>query len=129
MSTPADFRSLAPYVFRLALQHADVELFEPILDFKLQIPLAMNARAITDINKMKGEISTITSDGDWTIILGKIPLDTSKEYSAEVSSYTQGLGVFVTRFSGYQATNRKVGRNTELNVKDKLMYMFEKELG
>jgi ribosomal protection tetracycline resistance protein len=129
VSTPADFRSLAPYVFRLALQQADVELLEPILDFKLQIPLAVNARAITDINKMQGEIYTITSDGDWTTILGNIPLDTSKEYSAEVSSYTQGLGVFVTRFSGYRPTNKKVSRSVELNEKDKLMYMFEKELG
>lgn len=113
----------------MALQQADVELLEPILDFKLQIPIAVNARAITDINKMQGEISTITSDGDWTTILGEIPLDTSKEYSAEVSSYTQGLGIFVTRFSGYQITNKKVSRSVELNEKDKLMYMFEKELG
>ncbi len=58
----------------------------------------MNAGAITDINKMQGEISTITSDGDWTTALGEIPLDTSKEYSAKVSSTTQGLGIFVTRF-------------------------------
>ncbi len=128
VSTPADFRSLAPYVFRLALQQADVELLEPILDFKLQIPLTVNARAITDINKMQGEISTITSDGDWTTILGNIPLDTSKEYSSEVSSYTQGLGIFVTRFSGYQATNKKIRKSVGLNEKDKLMYMFEKEL-
>ncbi len=100
---------------------------ESSLDFKLQIPLAVNARAITDINKMQGEIYTITSDGDWTTILGKIPLDTSKEYSAEVSSYSQGLGIFITRFSGYQAANKKISRSVELNEKNKLMYMFEKE--
>ena len=122
MSTPADFRSLAPYVFRLALQQADVELLEPILDFKLQIPLAVNARAITDINKMQGEIYTITSDGDWTTILGKIPLDTSKEYSAEVSSYF-GLGIFITRFSGYQAANKKISRSVELNEKNNDVYV------
>ena len=129
VSTPADFRNLAPYVFRMALQQADVELLEPILDFKLQIPQSVNAGAITDINKMQGEISNVISDNDWTTICGKIPLDTSKEYSAVVSSYTQGLGIFVTRFSGYRITNKKVSRSAELNNKDKLMYMFEKELG
>ena len=126
VSTPADFRNLAPYVFRMALQKVGVSLLEPMLHFKLEVPQEVNARAIADISKMQGAIDNVSSSGDWTKIEGIVPLDSSKEYSAEVSSYTQGLGVFTTKPAGYQVTNEEKFNTGNVEGKDKLLFMFEK---
>lgn len=130
VSTPADFRQLTPYVFRLALQQSEVEILEPMLRFKLQIPQSTSSKAITDMQKMMAEIENISSNNDWTIIEGRIPLNLSKEYSTEVSSYTQGLGVFITKPCGYQIDNNKYINTDNINLKekDKLLFMFEKSL-
>ena len=128
VSTPADFRKLTPYVFRLALQQSEIEFLEPMLQFKLQIPHSANARAIADMQKMMAEIEGISSNNDWTTIEGKIPLDSSKEYSSEVSSYTHGLGSFMTKPCGYQVTKEKAVNATNIEEKDKLLFMFEKSL-
>ena len=126
VSTPADFRNLAPYVFRMALQKVGVNLLEPMLHFKLEIPQEVNARAIADISKMRGTIDNVSSNGDWTKIEGIVPLDSSKEYSAEVSSYTQGLGVLTTKSAGYQIANQEIFNTGNIDKKDKLLFMFEK---
>ena len=126
VSTPADFRNLAPYVFRMALQKVGVNLLEPMLHFKLEIPQEVNARAIADISKMQGTIDNVSSNGDWTKIEGIVPLDSSKEYSAEVSSYTQGLGVLTTKSAGYQIANQEIFNTGNIDKKDKLLFMFEK---
>lgn len=126
VSTPADFRNLAPYVFRMALQKVGVNLLEPMLHFKLEIPQEVNARAIADISKMRGTIDNVSSNGDWTKIEGIVPLDSSKEYSSEVSSYTQGLGVLTTKSAGYQIANQEIFNTGNIDKKDKLLFMFEK---
>ena len=126
VSTPADFRQLTPYVFRLALQQCEVDILEPILQFELQIPQSASSKAITDMQKMMANIENINSNRNWVTIEGKIPLDTSKEYASEISSYTQGLGAFITRPYRFQITQNKYSNNTNPEKKDKLLFMFEK---
>ena len=110
----------------MALQKVGVNLLEPMLHFKLEIPQEVNARAIADISKMRGTIDNVSSNGDWTKIEGIVPLDSSKEYSAEVSSYTQGLGVLTTKSAGYQIANQEIFNTGNIDKKDKLLFMFEK---
>lgn len=126
VSTPADFRNLAPYVFRMALQKVGVNLIEPMLHFQLQIPQEVNARAIADINKMQGTIKLVSASDDWAKIEGVVPLNSSKEYSAEVSSYSQGLGIFMTKPAGYQRINEEKFNTTNVKEIDQLLFMFEK---
>ena len=128
VSTPADFRQLTPYVFRLALQQSDVDILEPLLQFELQIPQSVSSKAITDMQKMMAEIENISCNNDWSFIEGKVPLDTSKEYASEVSSYTKGLGILATKPCGYQMAKSKYSDNAKLEEKDKLLFMFEKSL-
>ncbi|MCB6651785.1 hypothetical protein L0O68_22595, partial [Phocaeicola vulgatus] len=79
VSTPADFRQLTPYVFRLALQQSGVDILEPMLYFELQIPQAASSKAITDLQKMMSEIEDISCNNEWCHIKGKVPLNTSKD--------------------------------------------------
>ena len=60
VSTPADFRQLTPYVFRLALQQSGVDILEPMLYLELQIPQSASSKAITDLQKMMSEIEDIS---------------------------------------------------------------------
>jgi ribosomal protection tetracycline resistance protein len=99
VSTPADFRQLTPYVFRLALQQSGVDILEPMLYFELQIPQAASSKAITDLQKMMSEIEDISCNNEWCHIKGKVPLNTSKDYASEVSSYTKGLGILPAALS------------------------------
>lgn len=128
VSTPADFRQLTPYVFRLALQQSGVDILEPMLYFELQIPQAASSKAITDLQKMMSEIEDISCNNEWCHIKGKVPLNTSKDYASEVSSYTKGLGVFMVKPCGYQITKGDYSDNIRMNEKDKLLFMFQKSM-
>jgi ribosomal protection tetracycline resistance protein len=126
VSTPADFRQLAPYVFRLALQESGVDILEPVLRFNLEIPQHAHSRAIIDLQKMHGNITHINNNQEWVSIEGEIPLDTSKEYPVEVKAYTQGIGVFVTEPLDYRITKNGMANSQKRVEKDKLFFMFEK---
>jgi ribosomal protection tetracycline resistance protein len=128
ISTPADFRQLSPYVFRLALQQSGVDILEPMLYFELQIPQVASSKAITDLQKMMSEIKGISCNKEWCLIEGKVPLNTSKDYASEVSSYTKGLGTFMVKPCGYQITKGGYSDNTRMEEKDKLLFMFEKSV-
>ena len=128
ISTPADFRQLSPYVFRLALQQSGVDILEPMLYFELQIPQVASSKAITDLQKMMSEIKGISCNNEWCLIEGKVPLNTSKDYASEVSSYTKGLGTFMVKPCGYQITKGGYSDNTRMEEKDKLLFMFEKSV-
>ena len=120
VSTPADFRQLTPYVFRLALQQSGVDILEPMLCFELQIPQVASSKAITDLQKLMSEIEDISCNNEWCHIKGKVPLNTSKDYASEVSSYTKGLGIFMVKPCGYQITKDGYSDNIRMNEKDKL---------
>ena len=128
VSTPADFRQLTPYVFRLALQQSGVDILEPMLCFELQIPQVASSKAITDLQKLMSEIEDISCNNEWCHIKGKVPLNTSKDYASEVSSYTKGLGVFMVKPCGYQITKGDYSDNIRMNEKDKLLFMFQKSM-
>ncbi len=128
VSTPADFRQLTPYVFRLALQQSGVDILEPMLCFELQIPQVASSKAITDLQKLMSEIEDISCNNEWCHIKGKVPLNTSKDYASEVSSYTKGLGIFMVKPCGYQITKDGYSDNIRMNEKDKLLFMFQKSM-
>ena len=114
--------------FRLALQQSGVDILEPMLYFELQIPQVASSKAITDLQKMMSEIKGISCNNEWCLIEGKVPLNTSKDYASEVSSYTKGLGTFMVKPCGYQITKGGYSDNTRMEEKDKLLFMFEKSV-
>ena len=73
------------------------------------------------INKVKSKCCGIK-------VKGKVPLNTSKDYASEVSSYTKGLGIFMVKPCGYQITKDGYSDNIRMNEKDKLLFMFQKSM-
>lgn len=106
-STPADFRKLAEEVVKLAIIESGTEYLEPILEFELTVPQYAIGRAISDILKMRGEVNEPVINKERVLLTGILPVDTSKAYEAEISDYTGGNGVLITRFSGYKVVDEK----------------------
>jgi len=104
-STPAAFRDLVPLVLMQAIANAEMTLLEPILDYELRIPVESASKAMYDLRMMDATIdNTNTTMGDTFTIMGQIPADVCRGYGAKIGSYTEGRGVFLTKFSGYRTT-------------------------
>jgi len=104
-STPAAFRDLVPLVLMEALKDAEVTLLEPILDFELRILDASVSKAMYDLQMMNAHAySTNTMPDNTLAITGQIPADTCRGYGIKVGSYTEGRGMFLTKFHGYSET-------------------------
>ncbi len=101
-STPADYRKLAPEVVRLALESVGTQLLEPILNYEINLPQYAVGHAIADVLKMRGTVEEPSIEGEFAILKGTIPVETSKSYNAALSDYTEGKGSFITSFKGYQ---------------------------
>ncbi len=128
VSTPSDFRHLTPYVFEKALRRAGTELLEPFSNYELQIPKEYSGKAMSDIQLMRGSITEFRSINDQVILKGKIPSQTSENYQAQVISYTNGLGLFISEPSGYSVYSGKPIYNPKKETPDKLKYLFLKDL-
>ncbi len=128
-SCPSDFRNLTPMVFMDALNNAKTKLLEPFYTFELKVPNAVAGRAIGDLQKMKATFENPLMTEHEIIIKGLIPVDTCKEYPLTLASYTEGKGVFSTRFFGYKEDTQgveKIRENLMVDPLNKKMYLMYK---
>lgn len=128
VSTPADFRHLAPLVFEQVLKRAGTELLEPRLDFQLFVPQDSDARAYNDLNKYQAVIDSIETRHSEIVVSGSIPARTAPRYKKQLSQFTNGRGMFLTEPSGYQPNVGKPvyqARKPDARL-DKTRYLFEK---
>ena len=103
-STPAAFRDLAPLVLMEAFMSSGMALLEPVLKFELRVPEEAASKALFDCERMRASVEQLTNMPEFLHIVGIIPAQTCKNYSVQVSSYTGGRGIFITKFHGYQNT-------------------------
>ncbi len=128
-STPADFRNVTPMVLMEAVDNAKTKLLEPISEFELRIPETAISKALFDLKMMGAEFDNPNLVGDDYIITGLIPLESSKDYQIKVASYTEGKGIFITRFSGYKDTafdETKICKRNVINPLNKKEYIMYK---
>lgn len=106
-STPSDFRKLAPDVVAEALRLCETELLEPIMTFEIHLPNYALGRALSDVLKMRGTFEEPQTHGEFAHIRGILPVDTSKNYMAELADFTEGKGLLNLTFKGYQPYSKK----------------------
>ena len=128
VSTPADFRHLAPIVFEQALKQAGTELLEPCLSFELFVPQDCNARVYNDLEKFHAAIKSIKTQHNEILVSGKIPARTSQSYKEQLSEFTKGRGVFLTEQAGYQQNTGEIFTQTRKpdDRLDKTRHLFDK---
>lgn len=129
VSTPSDFRFLAPIVLEQTLKKAGTQLLEPYLSFILFTPQGYFSRAYNDAQKHCAIIETSQSKNDEVIFTGHIPARCINEYRNTLTLYTNGQAVFLTEFKDYQiATCEPVIQSRRPNNRiDKVRHMFNKK--
>ena len=130
VSTPSDFRFLAPIVLEQTLKKAGTQLLEPYLSFILFTPEGYFSRAYKDAQKHCAIIETSQSKNDEIIFTGHIPVRCINEYRNTLTLYTNGQAVFLTELKDYQiATCEPVIQSRRPNNRiDKVRHMFNKKL-
>ena len=130
VSTPADFRSLAPIVLEQVLKKAGTQLLEPYLSFTLYAPQEYLSRAYHDAPKYCASIETTQVKNSEVIFTGEIPARCVQEYRNDLTFYTNGRSVCLTELKGYQiASGEPVFQPRRPNTRiDKVRHMFNKIL-
>ena len=96
VSTPADFRFLAPIVLELALKKAGTQVLEPYLSFTLFAPQEYLSRAYHDAVKYDAVIETTSIKNNEAILTGEIPA----KYVYELKDNKYIETVFIKRRDG-----------------------------
>ena len=101
-------------------------MLEPVYEFVLEVPTNMVGRAMTDVQKMYGEIAISEEQNpantDMTILTGTCPVITMQEYQREVLAYTKGCGRLECQMKGYAPCH-----NTE-EVMEQINYDPDRDL-
>lgn len=104
-----DFREATWRALRQGLmmlkQRGALQLLEPWYQFRLTIPADQIGRAMTDIQRMQGQMAPLVTDDpneEMTTITGTAPVATMQTYVQEVNAYTHGQGQLECVFAGYQ---------------------------
>ena len=128
VSTPADFRLLAPVVLEQALKKAGTQLLEPYLSFTLFAPQEYLSRAYNDAPKYCAVIESTLLKNDEVIFTGEIPARCIGEYRNDLNFYTNGRSVCLIELKGYQETSGEpVLQPRRPNSRlDKVRHMFQK---
>ena len=98
----ATYRAIRQGLMRAAAQGSCV-LLEPYYELNIEVPRAQCGRAMTDIEKRCGRLTSQYETGidDMVGLTGLAPVATMQGYSKEVSAYTGGLGSVYCTFHGY----------------------------
>lgn len=96
-----DFRQATYRAIRQGLRKAKCRLLEPYYEFRLELPMDMIGRAMSDIQQMSGTCNPPETNGMITVLTGEAPVSTMNGYHRDVISYTKGQGRLYTVFKGY----------------------------
>lgn len=97
-----DFRQATYRAVRQGLRSAESVLLEPWYDFTLTVPQECTGRAMTDLQRMSGELQPPNSTDGETEFTGSAPVSELRGYQSEVNSYTRGKGRLVCIPGGYR---------------------------
>ena len=96
-----DFREATYRAVRQGLMNAESVLLEPWYAFRLALPQASLGRALTDLERMGAAFDPPAEEGGETVIAGRAPVRAMRDYPAEVTAYTRGLGRLSFQAAGY----------------------------
>ncbi|MCD8048425.1 MAG: NYN domain-containing protein [Clostridia bacterium] len=97
-----DFRQATYRAVRQGLMQAESVLLEPWYDFVITLPQYAVGRAMTDIDRMGGELDAPEAvNAEISRVRGKAPISAMHGYDVILTSYTKGLGRLSCSFCGY----------------------------
>ncbi len=97
-----DFRQATYRAVRQGLMQAESVLLEPWYDFRLELPSQQVGRAMSDLQRMNGEVAPPETAGEETVLTGSAPVAALRDYAREVTAYTRGQGRLLCQLAGYR---------------------------
>lgn len=116
-----DFREATFRALRQGLKEAKSILLEPYYKFQIDLPEEFVGKAMTDIDTLFGQFEVTQSENGRSLISGKAPVATMRNYQKEVQAYTRGEGRLYTEFLGYLECH-----NTDFVI-EKMAYDSERD--
>ena len=128
VSTPADFRSLAPIVLEQALKESGTQLPGTLSLLHPLCAPGIPFQGYHDAPKYCATIETAQVKKDEVVFTGEIPARCIQAYRTDLAFYTNGRSVCLTELKGYQAAvGQPVIQPRRPNSRlDKVRHMFQK---
>jgi len=123
-----DFRNLVPLVLMEALSQAGTDVYEPINQFELSVPVHAISTAMFKLSQLRAVYEQPILHNDTFLLTGMLPVETSEEFRRELPSFTEGEGVFMAQEAGFrkkegECPTRKRMDHNPLNRKEYLLHV------
>ncbi len=100
-SSELAFKLAARKAFKNAMQEAKPTLLEPIMNVEIQAPVEYAGDLMGDLNSRRGRISGMDTKGNTQFVRAQVPMAEMLNYQNDLTSMTQGRGVFTMEFDHY----------------------------
>ena len=101
-STARDFRYLVPLVLMDALKLASTAVYEPLVSFELEVPATLLNQVLQRLAQAEARLTVTHTAGATAHLAGHLPARNAFSFAKSVPDLTQGEGMFVSEFGGYQ---------------------------
>ena len=99
---PLDFIVATPWAIQDGLQRGGSVLLEPILKISFLLPPECLGRVMSDVNRMRGEVTETVTEEDRVLLSALVPAKTSMRYAADLAALTGGRGSMSVALHGYR---------------------------
>ncbi|HEY3087999.1 MAG TPA: translation factor GTPase family protein [Jatrophihabitantaceae bacterium] len=125
-STGADFRGLTPLVLMDALRRAGTRVYEPIHQFRLEIPADTLPAALRMLPTLRAVPLTSSTLGATAMLDGEIPAAHVHSLRRRLPTLTRGEGVLDNDFARYEQVHNAVPTRprTDQNPLDRKEYLL-----
>src|SRR5260370_18598506 len=128
ITTASDFINLVPLVLMEALSQAGTDVYEPINQFELSVPVHAISTAMFKLSQLRAVYEQPILRNDTFLLTGTLPVETSEEFRRDLPSFTEGEGVFLAQEAGFRKkegeypTRKRMDHNP-LNRKEYLLHV------
>ena len=114
------FRIAGSKAFRDAMMKCSPILLEPLMEVEVVVPEEFMGEVISDINKRRGKILSLSSRKKIKIVKSEVPLAVMFGYATDLRSRTQGRATFTMQFKKYEPVTDNIADEIIRRVKGKV---------
>jgi elongation factor G len=109
-SNDVSFKTAGAHAFKEAFLNADPQLLEPIQELEVRVPEDLMGDVMTDLQSKRSTILGMEAQGRFQVLKTLTPLAELDRYSTTLRSLTQGMGVFNSKFHGFEIVPTEIQR-------------------
>ena len=98
----ATYRAIR-HALRQALENGTMRLLEPEYSFTIEVPSENIGRVMSDMERLgaKCELPDMSADGAVSVLRGRGPVATLRDYQREINTFARGRGRIMAAMEGY----------------------------